>query len=107
MMCCVGFAPNIALRIQDIRYISLPNILQFYFSARTDVFEFVYSAQASFFSLCHLGVYCGVTQMLLIHPQFSLITAIKLCNCFKFTIGLMVWFPSIPATELGRTPVSL
>ena len=28
--------------------------------------------------------------MLLIHPQFFAITAIKLCNCFKVTIGLMV-----------------
>ena len=28
--------------------------------------------------------------MLLIHPQFSPITAIKLCNCFKVTIGIMV-----------------
>uniref|UniRef100_A0A8C7RUT3 Neuregulin C-terminal domain-containing protein n=1 Tax=Oncorhynchus mykiss TaxID=8022 RepID=A0A8C7RUT3_ONCMY len=28
--------------------------------------------------------------MLLIHPQFSPITAIKLCNCFKVTTGLMV-----------------
>jgi hypothetical protein len=49
--------------------------------------------------------------MLLIHPQFSPITAINLCNCFKITIGLMVksleWFPSSPATELGRMLVSL
>ena len=28
--------------------------------------------------------------MLLINSQFSTITAIKLCNCFKVTIGLMV-----------------
>jgi hypothetical protein len=28
--------------------------------------------------------------MLLIHPQFSPITATKLCNCFKITTGLMV-----------------
>ena len=28
--------------------------------------------------------------MLLIHPQFSSITAIKLGNCFKVPIGLMV-----------------
>ena len=50
--------------------------------------------------------------MLLIHPQFSPITAIKLCNCFKVTID---WsHGEIPerlsnslATELGRTPVSL
>ena len=27
--------------------------------------------------------------MLLIHPQFSHITAIKLCNCFEVAIGLM------------------
>jgi hypothetical protein len=26
----------------------------------------------------------------LIHPQFSPITGIKLCNCFKVTIGFMV-----------------
>ena len=38
-------------------------------------------------------------------------SAIKLCNCFKVTIGLMVkslsGFPPLRATELGRTPVSL
>ena len=34
--------------------------------------------------------------MLLSHPQFSPITAVKLCNCFKVTIGL---------TELGRAGV--
>ena len=28
--------------------------------------------------------------MLLIHPQFSPITAIKLCNCFKVPIGIIV-----------------
>ena len=28
--------------------------------------------------------------MLLIHPQFSAITAIKLCNCFKVIIGITV-----------------
>ena len=28
--------------------------------------------------------------MLLIHPQFSPLTAIKLYNCSKVTIGLMV-----------------
>ena len=28
--------------------------------------------------------------MLLIHPQFYPITAVKLCNCFKVTIDLMV-----------------
>ena len=28
--------------------------------------------------------------MLLIHPQFSPVTAIKRCNWFKVTIGLMV-----------------
>ena len=28
--------------------------------------------------------------MLLIQPQLSPITAIKLCNCFKVTVGLMV-----------------
>ena len=28
--------------------------------------------------------------MLLIHAQFSPITAIKLCNCFKVTMDLMV-----------------
>ena len=75
------------------------------------VLEYLYSVQASFFSLCQLGYYCGVTKMLLIHPQFSPITAIKLCNCFKVTIGphgeIPEQFPSSPATELGRTHVSL
>ena len=28
--------------------------------------------------------------MLLIHPQFSPITAIKLCNSFKVTTGVMI-----------------
>ena len=32
-MCCAGFAPNIRLCIQDIKSISLPKCLQFYFSA--------------------------------------------------------------------------
>jgi hypothetical protein len=50
--------------------------------------------------------------MLLIHPQFSPITAIQLCNCFKVTFGglhgeIPEWFPSSLATELGRMPVSL
>ena len=48
--------------------------------------------------------------MLFIHPQFSPITAIKLCNCFKvhWPYGeILELFPSSPATELGRTPVSL
>ena len=29
-------------------------------------------------------------SLLLIHPQFSPITAIKLFNCFKVTLGLLV-----------------
>ena len=41
--------------------------------------------------------------MLLIYPQFSPITAIKLCNCFKVIIDLHgeipERFPSSPATE--------
>ena len=47
--------------------------------------------------------------MLLIHPQVSPITAIKLCNYFKVTFGLRVksLSRSSPATELGRKPVSL
>ena len=52
------------------------------------VLEYFYSVQASF-SLYQLGYYCGVTTML-IHPQFSPITTIKLWNYFKVTIGLMV-----------------
>ena len=41
--------------------------------------------------------------MLLIHPQFSPITAIKLCNRFKVTIGLMVKFLSgfLPLRQLS------
>ena len=27
---------------------------------------------------------------MLLYPQFSPITAIKLCNCFKVTMGLLV-----------------
>ena len=27
---------------------------------------------------------------MLIHPQFSSVTAIKICSCFKVTIALMV-----------------
>ena len=45
---------------------------------------------------------------MLIHPQFSPITAIKLCNCFKVTIGLMVKSlrSVLPLWQLlGRTPV--
>ena len=49
--------------------------------------------------------------MLLIHPQFSPITAIKLCNCIKSHhwphVEIPERFPSSLATELGRTPVSL
>ena len=33
-------------------------------------------------------------MMLLIHPQFSPITAIQLCNCSKVTIGLIVKYMS-------------
>ena len=44
--------------------------------------------------------------MLLSHPEFSPITAIQLCNCFKVTIGLIVeipeQFPSSPVTEFVR-----
>ena len=41
--------------------------------------------------------------MLLIDPQFSPITAIKLCNCFKVTIGLIVKFLSgfLPLQQLS------
>ena len=57
------------------------------------VFKYFYSVQASFFYSVQASrlVLCSnynVTTMLLIHPQ--LITAIKLCNGFKVTIGLMV-----------------
>jgi hypothetical protein len=37
--------------------------------------------------------------MLLINNQFSPITAIKLCNCFKVTIDLMV--KSLPLRQLS------
>ena len=115
-MCCVGFAPNITLCIQGIKFISLPHLLQFYFSALLHTActfcNIFYSVQVSFFSVCHLGYYCGVATMLLIHPQFSPITAIKLCNCFKVTINwshgeIPERFPSSLSTELGWTPVSL
>jgi hypothetical protein len=48
--------------------------------------------------------------MLLIHPQFSPITAIKLFK--KVSLNwphseIPERFPSSPLTELGRTPVSL
>ena len=49
--------------------------------------------------------------MLLIHPQFSPITAFKLYNCFEVTIDLMMKslrrLPSSPATELGRLNLCL
>jgi hypothetical protein len=51
------------------------------------VLEYLYSAQASFFSLCQLGWYYGVPTMLLIHPQISPAKAIKLC---KVAIGLQL-----------------
>jgi hypothetical protein len=46
-------------------------------------------------------------RMLLIHPQFSPITDIKLCNCIKVTIGLMVkslsgFLPLRQLSEEGR-----
>ena len=31
-----------------------------------------------------------IENMLWIHPQFSLFAAIKLCDCFKVTIGLLL-----------------
>jgi hypothetical protein len=73
--------------IQMIKLTSFPKVLQFYFSALLQTgymfgkFHFV--LQASFFSFCLLGYYCGVTAMLLIRPQFSPIGAIKLCYCHK------------------------
>jgi hypothetical protein len=54
------------------------------------VLEYFCSVQASFFSLSQLGYYFEITTILLIHPQFSPITVVELCNCFKVTIGLMV-----------------
>ena len=42
--------------------------------------------------------------MLLIHPQFSPITAIKLCNCFKVTIKVIMVKPlsgSLPLRQLS------
>ena len=90
-MCCIGFAPNITLCIQDkselLRKMVCSTTLV---PCCKHVFEYFYSVQASFFSLCQLSYYCGVTTMLLIHLQFSPITAIKLCKCLKITISLMV-----------------
>jgi hypothetical protein len=41
--------------------------------------------------------------MLFIYPQFPPITEIKLCDCFKVTIGLMVKFLSgfLPLRQLS------
>ena len=49
VVCCVGFAPNVTLCIQDMQFISLPHFLQFYFIAnRMHVLKWFYSVQASF-----------------------------------------------------------
>jgi hypothetical protein len=53
---------------------------------KQDILEYFYSLQA--FSLFKLDSFFGVTTML-IHPQLSPITAIKLCDCFKVTIDVM------------------
>jgi hypothetical protein len=46
--------------------------------------------------------------MLLIHPQFSLITTINAVTILKYHYGeIPERFPSSPATELGRMPVSV
>ena len=86
--------------------------LLYYFSALLQIgcmfWNIVYIVQASFFSLGQLGYYCGVPTVLLIHPQFSPITAIKPCNCHHWPHGeIPEQFPSSLAAELGRTPVSL
>jgi hypothetical protein len=53
---------------------------------------FLCFVQASFFSLCQLGSYFGLTTMLLIHPQFSPVTPIKLCYWFSWLL-IIAWRP--------------
>ena len=105
-MCFVGFALNITLCIQDIQlfYSWITILLQRLITNRVHVLEYLYSVQASFFSLCHLCSFSGVTTRSLIHPPLSLITTIKLCNCFKVSIGLMVKsLPSfLPLWQLSK-----
>ena len=62
----------------------------------SDVFSWIcpkhntlYSGQGELLFHFFLQYYFS-TWLLVIHPQFSPITAIKLSNCFKVTIGLMV-----------------
>ena len=47
-------------------------LLQCLVSNRKHVSECFYSVQASFYSIRHLYYYCGVTTMMLIHPQLVL-----------------------------------
>ena len=97
-MCCVRFVPNIKLCVLVKNCIPV----QCFFAVLFCIFVFL-------LSVGHLGHYCGVTTMLLIHPQFSPITAIELCSCFKITNGVMVTseqFPSCPAAQFRRTPLS-
>jgi hypothetical protein len=46
------------------------------------------------FSLCHVCYYCGVTTMLLIHPHFSPITAIKVYTFSKSPLASWWNLPS-------------
>ena len=68
------------------------NVLQYYFSAllQQDACFGIFVLRTDFllFTLSFMLVLWST--MLLIHPQFSPITAIKLCNCFKVTIDLVV-----------------
>ena len=51
----------------------------------------------------HLGHYCGVTTMLLVHPQFSPITAIELWPHGDIPKQC----PSCPAAQFRKTTASL
>ena len=90
-----------------LRHISL----QYYFTTLLETgcmfWNIFYSIQASFFSFCQFGSYCGVATMLLIR-QCSPITSIKLLQSHYWPHGeIPERFLSYPATELGTMPVSL
>jgi hypothetical protein len=65
------------------------------------VLDYFYSVQTSFFYFCQFGWHCGVTTMLLIHPQVLPSQPLNSVTVLKSPLA------SSPATELGRMPVSL
>ena len=90
-MCFIGFVPNITLCIQDIKLISMPHFCSFTlvpYSKQDECFGiFVFCTGFLLFTLsCRLVLRSNYRIMLLIHAQFSPITAITL---FIVTKGLM------------------